>query len=206
MSGDPSLPSYTLEQLAEGSGIQERTIRSYIARGLLPPPDGRGRAASYGAEHLLRLRFIQAVRVAARPYELPLAKIEELLQTLPHEQVERIAKGEEQVHATFVDQLDPLLLRRSRAERELPPDLEASRGFPHDAFGGMEKRSFRNLSASVEYSAPEPLLPAGSHLWSSIDVTADLRLSMRGSDPATQAQLVHLAARLRSWLQAGPPR
>lgn len=202
MSGDSSLPSYTLEQLAEGSGIYERTIRSYIARGLLPPPDGRGRAASYGPEHLLRLKFIQAVRLAAHPYELPLAKIEDLLRSLPSEQIERIAKGEEQVHATFVDHLDPSLLRRRRVEREDHAPGETMLRAP---LGGI------NASYAPE-PEPAPRAPAarraprpGGELWSSIDVTPDLRLSMRGSDVETQAQLEHLAARLRLWMQGGPP-
>jgi DNA-binding transcriptional MerR regulator len=114
---DPS--TYSLSALASLTGIPERTIRSYIGRGLLPPPDGRGRAASYAAEHLERLQFLQRVR-AAVPYELPLALVEKLLKDLPPEQIARIARGEEGVMAVPVMQeIDPSFLRRKRAESEL---------------------------------------------------------------------------------------
>jgi len=41
-----------LVELAEVPGVPARTIRYYIARGLLPPPLVGGRSACYGEEHL----------------------------------------------------------------------------------------------------------------------------------------------------------
>ena len=52
----------TLGELAEQSGASARTIRFYIARGLLPPPEGAGRAAAYGPRHLERLKKIRALQ------------------------------------------------------------------------------------------------------------------------------------------------
>ena len=37
----------------------ERTIRFYVARGLVSPPDGRGTAAMYGYKHLLQVLAIK---------------------------------------------------------------------------------------------------------------------------------------------------
>jgi DNA-binding transcriptional MerR regulator len=48
-----------IEELAEHAGVPVRTIRYYIAEGLLPGPGARGKAASYSEEHLLRLRLIR---------------------------------------------------------------------------------------------------------------------------------------------------
>ena len=48
----------TLAELAEQSGLPGRTIRFYIARGLLPGPTKAGRGARYEREHLERLRQI----------------------------------------------------------------------------------------------------------------------------------------------------
>ncbi len=45
-----------LDELAEASGVPPRTIRLYIARGLLPGPLRSGRGAVYGAEHLAALQ------------------------------------------------------------------------------------------------------------------------------------------------------
>lgn len=49
----------SIEGLAERVGMPVRTIRYYIAEGLLPGPGARGKAATYGDEHLARLRLIR---------------------------------------------------------------------------------------------------------------------------------------------------
>lgn len=49
----------TLAELAAEAGLPTRTIRYYIARGLLPGPDTAGRAAEYGPVHLERLTRIR---------------------------------------------------------------------------------------------------------------------------------------------------
>jgi DNA-binding transcriptional MerR regulator len=51
--------SRTLAELSEESGIPARTIRFYIARGLLDGPVKAGRGAVYTAEHLARLEQIK---------------------------------------------------------------------------------------------------------------------------------------------------
>ena len=52
----------TLAQLAEDSGVPARTIRYYIARGLLPGPDKAGRGAFYTDAHLEGLNRIQELQ------------------------------------------------------------------------------------------------------------------------------------------------
>ena len=49
----------TLQDLAAESGVPARTIRFYIARGLLPPPASAGRGAAYSSQHLARLLAIK---------------------------------------------------------------------------------------------------------------------------------------------------
>jgi DNA-binding transcriptional MerR regulator len=53
---------WTLLELAEQAGIPARTVRFYIARGLLPGPAGGGRGALYGAGHLERLQRIRRLQ------------------------------------------------------------------------------------------------------------------------------------------------
>ena len=48
----------TLAELAEQSGLPGRTVRFYIARGLVPGPTKAGRGARYDGAHLERLRQI----------------------------------------------------------------------------------------------------------------------------------------------------
>ena len=52
----------SLAELAEQSEVPGRTIRFYIARGLLPGPSQAGRGASYGQEHLRRLLEIKKLQ------------------------------------------------------------------------------------------------------------------------------------------------
>jgi DNA-binding transcriptional MerR regulator len=58
-SGDTE---YTLAELAEKSGIPGRTIRYYIARGILSEPARRGRGACYTAGHLKQLEGIRRLQ------------------------------------------------------------------------------------------------------------------------------------------------
>ena len=56
----------TLAELAEAAGIPARTIRFYIARGLLDGPLKAGRGAVYTAEHLARLEKIKTLQAEGR--------------------------------------------------------------------------------------------------------------------------------------------
>jgi DNA-binding transcriptional MerR regulator len=52
----------TLAEIAEASGIPARTIRFYIARGLLSGPVKGGRSAEYTAAHVERLERIKSLQ------------------------------------------------------------------------------------------------------------------------------------------------
>jgi DNA-binding transcriptional MerR regulator len=49
---------YTIDQLAQVTGMTVRNIRAHQSRGLLPPPEVRGRTGYYGPEHAARIRMI----------------------------------------------------------------------------------------------------------------------------------------------------
>lgn len=53
---------YTVEELAELSGLTARTIRSYQTQGLLQPPEHRGRTAYYDDVHADRLAAISELK------------------------------------------------------------------------------------------------------------------------------------------------
>ncbi|HOG46179.1 MAG TPA: MerR family transcriptional regulator [Anaerolineae bacterium] len=80
----------TIEELAEQVAVPVRTVRYYISEGLLPGPGGRGKAASYGEEHLLRLRL---VRLLAEQ-RVPLAEIRARLVPLSLGEVRALLAGE----------------------------------------------------------------------------------------------------------------
>jgi DNA-binding transcriptional MerR regulator len=52
----------TIDQLAQSAGLTVRNVRSYQSRGLIPPPEVRGRIGYYGAEHLARLQLIREMQ------------------------------------------------------------------------------------------------------------------------------------------------
>ncbi|WP_232661829.1 MerR family transcriptional regulator [Pseudonocardia sp. TRM90224] len=78
----PSVPDQgllTIDQLAERSGMTVRTIRFYAGKGLLPPPQLRGRTGLYGPGHLARLELVGELTALG----FSLAAIEAQLEKLP---------------------------------------------------------------------------------------------------------------------------
>ncbi|PAU61517.1 MerR family transcriptional regulator [Pseudomonas indica] len=66
---------FTVDELAQAAQTTVRNVRAYQDRGLLPPPERRGRVGIYGSEHLARLRLIG--QLLERGYTI--ASIRELL-------------------------------------------------------------------------------------------------------------------------------
>lgn len=83
--------SYSLDDLTSLADVTVRTVRYYIAEGLLPPPLGAGRNASYTQEHLDRLRLITRLK---EEY-LPLKEIRRRLQSMTIDEIRDILKKED---------------------------------------------------------------------------------------------------------------
>ncbi|MER3438078.1 MAG: hypothetical protein C4346_11115, partial [Chloroflexota bacterium] len=77
---------YSLAELAEEAGVSVRTVRYYIAEGLLPPAHIAGARSSYTQAHLDRLRLIGQLKAAY----LPLKEIRRRLAGLDDEEVHRL--------------------------------------------------------------------------------------------------------------------
>lgn len=52
----------TIDELARRIGMTVRNIRAHQSRGLLPPPEVRGRTGYYGPDHIARLELIQELQ------------------------------------------------------------------------------------------------------------------------------------------------
>jgi len=72
----PDQEFLTIDELAREAGTTVRNVRVYQDRGLLAPPERRGRVGLYGSDHLRRLRLV--LRMLERGY--PLAAIRELVE------------------------------------------------------------------------------------------------------------------------------
>lgn len=73
------LPRYTIDEVAAATGLTVRTVRFYAAKGLLPPPELRGRTGYYHAAHLARLRLVHDLQEAG----FTLAAIERFVARMP---------------------------------------------------------------------------------------------------------------------------
>ena len=79
MPDDP----YTIGDLSRLADVTPRTVRYYLAQGLLPSPEPAGPATRYGEGHLARLRLIRRLQ---RDH-LPLAEIRLRLERLRDDEV-----------------------------------------------------------------------------------------------------------------------
>lgn len=72
-----------IHELAERAGISVRTIRYYIAEGLLPQPNYQGKYSYYNLHYLERLELIRRLKESY----LPLREIREIMNALSDGQV-----------------------------------------------------------------------------------------------------------------------
>jgi DNA-binding transcriptional MerR regulator len=59
VTDDTGAESLTIDQLAGQVGMTVRNVRAHQSRGLLPPPEIRGRTGFYGPEHFARLELVK---------------------------------------------------------------------------------------------------------------------------------------------------
>jgi DNA-binding transcriptional MerR regulator len=81
------VPNYSLTELAKLADVTPRTIRYYIAQGLLPSPGQLGPSTQYSDEHLDLLRLIKKLQAA----HLPLAEIRSQLRSVSPDQLAAIS-------------------------------------------------------------------------------------------------------------------
>jgi len=191
--------TYSLADLANSTGLEERTIRSYIERGLLPGAQARGRAATYSNEHLSRLRVILNLK-RARP-NIGLSEIRIFFQGLSPEQIDRLATGSITAATRVLDrstQPDNADLQDAPDENanEIPSRIELDRTAA--SLTGVERLVcvLRQVSG---YTPPRPTSKAEG--WYRIAVTPDVELSVRvGFDEELMAAFRELADLLRNLL------
>ncbi len=189
------MSSYSLSDLADATGIETRTIRSYIERGLLPGAQARGRAASYSKEHLSRLQVIRSLR-RARP-NIALSEIRILLQGLNPEQIHGLASGSITAATRVFDKSIQSEGVDSDDDRELPRTIDWERSAAK--LTGAE----RLVCLLREVSGFMPPAPTSKvEGWQRIAVTPDVEFSVRADFDQNQlAAFRELADLLRHLLQ-----
>jgi DNA-binding transcriptional MerR regulator len=108
--------TYSISDLADLGGVTPRTIRYYIAQGLLPSSGQPGPGAKYDDGHLGRLRLIRRLQRE----HLPLAEIRRRLADLDDDQVAAlVSEGPAPAPSSALDYISSLL-RPSVAETAAP--------------------------------------------------------------------------------------
>lgn len=59
VTAGPTTAGLTIDELAQRVGMTVRNVRAHQARGLLPPPEVRGRTGYYDEDHVARLELIK---------------------------------------------------------------------------------------------------------------------------------------------------
>ncbi len=115
-------PLLTIDELAMRADVPVRTIRFYIAEGLLPGASTRGKGASYTQEHLDRLQLIRLL--VAR--HLPLAEIGALVTRLPSGEVRAVLEEEQE----RIGEVSAHTSKPPSPKEYLSALLDQARGYP----------------------------------------------------------------------------
>ena len=130
---------FSIGELSEAASVTTRTIRYYVAEGLLASPENRGRGATYNEEHLARLQLIRRLK---EEY-LPLQEIATLMRGLDRQAVSGLL---EQKQRTSV-------APRSSAKAYLKDLLEVSGASASDS--GRLRARVAAVQPKVESEIPQ---------------------------------------------------
>ncbi len=189
MPDDP----YSLADLARLADVTPRTVRYYVAQGLLPSPEAAGPATRYGEQHLARLRLIRRLQ---RDH-LPLAEIRSRLASMTDADILAAAGTAEPEPEGTAGALDYVheLMARSGVTPSLGGRAVAEAPAPYATRPASLLRRLAVPEAPVASSTPMPAAPAvpvpaeepapthttqpDRSTWERLVITADVELHVR---------------------------
>ena len=162
----------TIDDLARRVGMTVRNVRAHQSRGLLPPPEIRGRTGYYAPEHVDRLELIKDLQAEGFSLEV----IKRILDSAPGTTAAEVLNFTRAVTEPFGDEEPELMEQRELAERwgdQLTPKL-AERvqklGFVRAVGDGR----FEVLSPRLQ-AVSEELAELGIPLETAVDTTANVK-------------------------------
>ena len=156
------MPTYSLSELTKLADVTPRTVRFYVAQGLLPAPTLEGPNTRYTDEHLARLRAIRKLQAA----HLPLAEIRRQLASMPVEQVTRVAEATATQPSAAIDYIRDILqpptapAAMPRMRDYEPPEMPEppqSRMQPTETQGSRSQWERISLDPDIELHVRRPL-------------------------------------------------
>lgn len=201
----PSPNEPTLTDLAEATGIEPRTIRSWITQGLLPSPLNRGPLARYPAETLQRLLAIQAMREL---FGMSLTDIRKELMVATPEQIAEHASKASSLPARIRSSTTSTALQEPTAAYDYIAELRSRSRAPQPsqnaspyAQSTANPTGFDALERHLGQGKPGPMRRSRAEEWLKIPITPDLELSARGPlDGDQRARLERCASLIRNIL------
>ena len=207
----------TLQELASETGVEPRTIRSYVEKGVILGPESFGRGARYPRETLDRLKVLQLLRDANR--ELSLDQVRVLLHSIGPSQARAIADGTLRIGAvidtearsagfsrTALDYLQGLKTQSKKAHDETAggPMWSAYLDEDPNAADLTVLEAAARALASLAGQSSASRSTRGEN-WYRLPLTRDIELSVRGEfGPEQLAQLHRIGDALRTLLTKGP--
>lgn len=171
--------AYSLSDLARLADVTPRTIRYYVAQGLLPAPEAAGPATTYGEGHLARLRLIKRLQ---RDH-LPLAEIRGQIERMGDEDVRQLleATPEQAVLPAPAETL--AFVRDLMAQSGLRPRVSESRALYMRAESSVEPTQEPTpmpSPASPALPAAPPRSAVGDRsTWERLVLAPDVELQVR---------------------------
>jgi DNA-binding transcriptional MerR regulator len=186
----PDDERYSLTELADLAGVTPRTVRYYLAQGLLPAVGQMGPGSKYDSGHLARLRLIRRLQAE----HLPLAEIRRRLEMLGDDEVRDLVGATEPdpptdtaleylrtvLGGSFAARADTPQTSRSAPAPSLPSVAERPVAAP------MLMRANMSLSEAPVDPGDATVRPSDRSQWERIVLVPDIELHIRR--PLARAQ------------------
>jgi DNA-binding transcriptional MerR regulator len=163
---------FTIDELARRAGMTVRNVRAHQSRGLLPPPELRGRTGYYGADHVARLEMVKDLQAEG----FTLDSIKRILERAPTGAVGDVLDFTRAAAAAFSEEQPIVVDGQEMAERwgeQLTPEVVTRierLGFARPLGEG----AYEMVSPSLERASKE-LAELGVPLETAVDIIATLR-------------------------------
>jgi DNA-binding transcriptional MerR regulator len=172
VTNDTGAESLTIDDLARRVGMTVRNVRAHQSRGLLPPPEIRGRTGFYGPEHVARLELVKDLQAEG----FNLEAIKRIVDRAPGSSAAEVLDFTRALAEPFTDE-QPEIVETSHfierwGEQATPEALAKAEklGYVRPLGGGR----FELLSPRLE-RASEELANLGVPLEVGLDVIATLK-------------------------------
>lgn len=177
---NPEDARYTLTELADLAGVTPRTVRFYLAQGLLPTVGVAGPGAKYDDAHLARLRVIRRLQSQHQP----LAEIRNQLDSLDDAAILAIA-GEPNLELPPDSAL--AYIRRVTMPAQMVSEASMARAY---RVASVDPSAPTAPAEPALSAAPDPMPRMERSQWERVALGPDIELHIRRPLPRSTAKRV----------------